>query len=385
MNMQAIDWHSSTNHILLNPRFSMPEKLEILDMLSGGHGLQSHFWIATSGSTSLSPGKIKWTALSKEAIIASALAVNDILSCTSSDKWLNLLPHFHVGGLGIFARAYLSKSEVVDGYSLMQQKWHAERAYEMLCSQDITLTSFVPTQLYDLVRLKKKSPPVLRAIIVGGGALPDTIYSKAIELGWKILPSYGLTECSSQVATACPDNLTGQILPELTLLPHIEAKLTPDGYVAIKSPSLLSLYALKNESGILFLNPKKEGWFETEDLGEIQGNKLRIKGRKSHCIKIGGESVDLLRLESILHGVKFSQQCLEDMVLVPMPDERLGFVIHLAAASKNKNLINSIVQDYQKQVLPYERIRCVHFIDTIPRTDLSKVIMPQLIQKILVS
>ena len=38
--------------------------------------------------------------------------------------------------------------------------------------------------------------------MTGGGALDPSLYKQARDLGWPLLPSYGLTECGSQVATA---------------------------------------------------------------------------------------------------------------------------------------------------------------------------------------
>ena len=40
----------------------------------------------------------------------------------------------------------------------------------------------------------------------GGGAVSDELYRDARALGWRVLPSYGMTECCSQVATALSDS-----------------------------------------------------------------------------------------------------------------------------------------------------------------------------------
>jgi O-succinylbenzoic acid--CoA ligase len=376
--MIALDWQSSENRILMNPRFSLPEKNEILAMLKKSPPLQGHFWIATSGSA----GRIKWTALSKEAVLASAAAVNTFLDSSASDIWLNPLPHFHVGGLGIFARAYLCQAKAIDGYDLMQHNWDPSRYCDFLCHHNATLTSLVPAQVYDLVKLEKKAPEALRAIIVGGGILSEEIYTKAIQLGWKLLPSYGLTECASQVATVSPNDRLTFPFPKATLLPHIQAYINSTGRLTLKSPSLLTLYAIKNENGVEFIDPKKDGWFETDDLGELEGRTLKIKGRQSHFIKIGGESVDLLRLQRILEEIKALCPFAYDMALAPIPDGRLGSVIHLAVAAIPDKVIDDIVAIYQNKVLPFEKIKQIHYIDAIPRSDLGKLIINSLINKI---
>jgi o-succinylbenzoate---CoA ligase len=368
-----IDWDSDKNQVLINPRFPSSEKSAALSMLRQGPLLKSHVWVATSGSTSKSASHVKWTALSKHALLTSAKAVNAHLESHPSDKWLNPLPYFHVGGIGISARGYLSKATVIDTYSLMQGKWNPQEFYQLLCEHKATLASLVPTQLYDLINLDLTCPAHLRAVIIGGGFLQPGLYQRGIDLGWRLLPSYGLTECSSQVATAELSHKKIGGFPSLKILPHVEISIESTGRIKLKSPSLLTMYALKTEQGLEFIDPKKDEWFLTEDLGGVVENALQVKGRETHFIKIGGESVDLLRLETIFDEIKLSFKCLIDMLLIAVPDERLGYCIHLAAACSNKIDLDPLIHFYQKSVLPFEKIRKIHYLEAIPRSPSMKI------------
>ena len=80
-----LDWESENNEVMINPRFSKEEMEEIMAMLKKSPPIKGHVWMATSGSTAENAGHIKWTALSKAAILASATAVNSILQSTSKD------------------------------------------------------------------------------------------------------------------------------------------------------------------------------------------------------------------------------------------------------------------------------------------------------------
>jgi O-succinylbenzoic acid--CoA ligase len=122
-----------------------------------------------------------------------------------------------------------------------------------------------------------------------------------------------------------------------------------------------------------FEDPKLDGWFITPDLGRIDGNTLRITGRSGDFIKIGGESVDLTRLDRVLAEIA------TDAAIVPARDERLGHVIHLADASADAD---SIVSAFNERVLPFERIRAVHQVDEIPRTELGKLRRTELAAKL---
>ena len=71
-------------------------------------------WLKTSGTEMSQQGEHKLVALKKEAILHAAKSVNEFFNLNKKDKWLNTLPHFHIGGIAIYARSYLSGSEVID-------------------------------------------------------------------------------------------------------------------------------------------------------------------------------------------------------------------------------------------------------------------------------
>jgi O-succinylbenzoic acid--CoA ligase len=285
---------------------------------------------------------LKLVALSKDALLASAAAVNRHLRSDANDVWCNVLPAFHVGGLGIYARAFLSGARIVS-----------------TLDEGVTLASLVPAQVVDLIREQRAAPRSMRAVVVGGGALSDELYRDGCALGWPLLPSYGLTECCSQVATAQGDS------PELLLLDHIEARIDADGRLALRSEALLTGYA--TESG--FADPKVDGWFLTEDLATIDGHVLRVQGRSGDFVKIGGESVDLSRLDRILASLG------ADAAVIAVPDQRLGHVIALAIASGDADAITAA---FNERVLPFERARSVRRVAEIPRTALGKIVRKRL-------
>lgn len=365
-----IDWLSADSHVLLNPRMPEDERRRLESLVVD---LPGHVWLSTSGTS----GALKLTALSKHALLASAAAVNRHLQSDAGDVWLCVLPTFHVGGLGIYARAFLSGARVVTA------GW-----------EGVTLASLVPAQVSDLVRDHVEPPPSLRAVVIGGGALSEELYAAARDLGWPLLPSYGMTECCSQVATApllkgppasrrLPERRpaapssggrdarpsAGADGPKLLLLDHIEARTESDGRLALRSEALLTGYA--TEQG--FLDPKIDGWFLTEDLATLDGRTLRVQGRRGDFVKIGGESVDLSRLDRILAAVISGSAA--DAAVFPIPDPRLGHVIALAVASGDPD---AVAAAFNARVFPFERARRVIRVPEIPRTPLGKIMRSRL-------
>lgn len=369
-----MDWESSDSQVLLNPRMRAEEREKLHGLLPVQGIFSSHVWLLTSGSTA-APDEYKCVALSKGAIIASAQAVNQHLRSDSSDIWLNPLPHFHVGGLGIMARGHLSGAKVVD----FQGRWDAALFYQSVINHQVTLTAMVPTQLHDLVLNKLPAPAHLRAVVIGGGRLDQTLYLHARGLGWRVLPSYGLTEAASQVATANLDEDN----PFLEILGHIQVRINGNGYIALKGPSLLTCYALIKQKGIELVDPKVEGWLHTEDRGSLSHTKLAVVGRSADFIKIGGESVNLLRLESLLAELKASAESSQPVALLGLPDERLGHAIHLAVEGELAEETKKALDHYQQQVLPFERIRQIHTVKEFPRSELDKILKAQLKQLVM--
>ncbi len=146
-----------------------------------------------------------------------------------------------------------------------------------------TLASLVPTQVHDLLERDIEPPARLRAVLVGGGAFDAGLAEQAVAHGWPMLASYGLTEAGSTVAVRD------------RLLSHLEARTENGDRLAFRGASLFTGYV--TEEGLV--DPKREGWFLTEDLGEVDGRIVRVCGRVGEFVKIGGESVDLKRLDRI--------------------------------------------------------------------------------------
>lgn len=318
--------------------------------------------------TSGSEGKPKWVVLSKHAFLASAKAVNQHIQTAADDRWLIALPLTHVGGFSIFARAFVSGSKVhpFDG------RWDAERFVAVCAEQRITLTSMVPTQVFDLVRAQLTAPASLRAVVVGGGGMTKELGMAARDLGWPVLQSYGMTEAASQIATEPLEHLSSGFNPDaLEVLPHWSVRVTEGDHLAIGGEALASGYLSKTETGEWHYLPIGSE-FVTRDRVELwtDGTRqcLRFLGRESSILKIMGELVHLDALQAKLDALADAgSQC----VIVDVPDERRGrslVLVHDGAADAV-----TLMDRFNASVAPFERIVAVQEVARIPRSDLGKV------------
>jgi O-succinylbenzoic acid--CoA ligase len=364
-----IDWFSPEHEIRLNPRMPAPERARLeaalATALATGAFAEPHLFLVTSGTTSAGPGALKWVALAKRAFRAGARAANASLQSDARDVWLHALPDFHVGGLAIRARAQLVAARVERG----PEAWDAAAFVARAAESSATLASLVPAQLHDLVRGGYRAPARLRAVLLGGGALGEPLWRASRELGWPILPTYGMTECGSQVATAALSDLARDDYPPLRLLPHLSAEVSADGRIRLRGSSLLTAYITVD--GVI-VDPKVSGWLTTDDRGTAQDGVLRISGRTRDLVKVGAENVDLARLDAVLDEVlRETGSVPTGLALFASPDERLGCVIH--AAAPDPEAARAAVAAFNARVFPYEQVRRVHRVSAIPRTELGKL------------
>jgi len=199
---------------------------------------------------------------------------------TPDDCWLLSLPLFHVGGIAILFRCYLAHARIA------------------ISSGNITHLSLVPTQLQ---RLLKEPLPNIKYILLGGAPLPS------IETPWNVVPTYGMTEMSSQIVT------DGRVHP------YAELKLAPDGEILVKGKTLFQGYYDKSHGITLPLDA--EGWFATKDLGKWAINgKLEITGRKDNLFISGGENIQPEEIEAELRKI----DGVTEAIVVAIPDPEFG-------------------------------------------------------------
>lgn len=331
-------------------------------------------WVLSSGTESV--GQVKCLGITRDAILASAAAVNAHLGATSRDRWLVAIPQYHVGGFAIAARAHLSGAACDH-----LPRWDAAAFAEACAHFGTTLCSLVPTQVHDLVAAGLRAPAALRALVVGGGAMDPNLYLRARALGWPTLPSYGLTETASQVATA---SLTARAdhYPSLEVLPHAEIELR-GGRVYVRATSLARWRAVATEARdeVVVTDPREDGWLATEDLAEwTEGHRLHVLGRRDDVVKVMGVLVSVPQVQSdLLARVADPSRT----VVLAAPDPRAGAVL-IAFTDTTDNLADlaRAVEAHNLAAPGPQRIADVCWMPEIPRTALGKVRRAEILSRL---
>jgi O-succinylbenzoic acid--CoA ligase len=234
--------------------------------------------VLTSGSTGtphpvgLTYGNFLWSA------VGSAFNIG----VEPEDRWLCCLPLSHVSGLSIVVRSviYGTTAVVHDGFDV-------DRAGAALENDDISVVSVVATMLMRLLEAGADlSGP--RAILVGGGPVPEEPLEEAIAKGATVVQTYGLTETCSQVTTLAPADARRKLgsagRPLLTT--HLRIQ---DGEILVQGPTVAPGRA------------DADGWLHTGDLGQIdEEGFLYVSDRIDDMIVSGGENVIPAEVEEVL-------------------------------------------------------------------------------------
>ncbi len=264
--------------------------------------------VATIVYTSGSSATPKAVAHSLENHITSAKSACAALGLASSDRWLLSLPLWHVSGISIVFRCSIARAKIVvpdPGMSLI----------EALSSYQITHVSMVPTQLIRVLEQAQTPPRHLRAVIVGGGPMPRGVLKMAINNGWPIRTTYGMTETTSMVTLSNKNPSPGS---SGHVLQGNELKIAGDGEILVRSPANCLGYL--NVDTITSI-ADENGWLHTGDLGRVDENgELYVLGRKDYMFTSGGENISPEEIEHVLCGVQGVQKA----VVVPIPDPEFG-------------------------------------------------------------
>jgi O-succinylbenzoic acid--CoA ligase len=343
-----------------------------------------HAIIYTSGST----GAPKGVELALSNLMWNAVSVGFRVGASAEDRWLLCMPLFHVGGYTIVFRSVLHGSGIV-----LHPRFEPERVSMSLDDDGITLASFVPTMLTDVLEARKGKPldPRVRLIFVGGGRPPARLLAAIKKRRLPVLLTYGMTETCSQVAvsndwTSSRGPAYNPVLPsEIAVMRSagrgrvVLASPGEVGEVAVRGPTLFRGYWRKPA---LARARFKGDWFLTGDMGVLQPSNrahgpatggVMILGRKEETIVSGGEKVFSAEVESALR----EHPAVKDAVVFGVDDAKWGqrvvAVVEAKAESHDGPLSASELSAFLGERLGRYKIpKQYHFWAALPRTPTGK-------------
>jgi len=261
--------------------------------------------IFTSGST----GEPRAAVLSLGNHLASARRANANIPLAAGDRWLLSLPMHHVAGFGVLFRCLVAGATI----ALPPEGQPLDRTLYRLGVTHISLVARQLAQLLDGGVL-----PGLKAVLLGGSAIPPALLDRALARALPIHTSYGMTETASQIAATRPQASREELATSGFPLGPETIRITSEGLIAVNGPSRFLGYW----SGGRVEAPFDEaGWFVTGDLGHFDGEgRLCVAGRRDNMFIAGGENIQPEVVERALCALPGVTQA----VVVPVPHADFG-------------------------------------------------------------
>lgn len=346
-------------------------------------------YLLTSGSS----GSPKAVGIAGSAFAASAAATRTLLDLRPADCWGLCLSLGHVGGLALLLRA------VAVGCSVRcWPSFDPDRVAAAVAAGRVTHLSLVPVMLRRVLdRLGDRAPsPKLRCVLVGGAAAPRELLKRAVAVGLPVAPTWGMTETTSQAATAPPElarrlpGTAGRPLPSVqvkvsktaapngrTATPNgrTAAQNNRNGVLAVRGPTLASVVVHTPGAAPEPLPLDPDGWFHTADVGRVDNaGRVWVEGRADETIVTGGLNVSPRQVEEVIE----SMPGVAEAVVFGTPDEEWGEVVTALVEADRKNADRNVVEaddvlDYCRARLARgRRPRRVRVVDRLPRTRTGK-------------
>ncbi|WP_194166685.1 long-chain-fatty-acid--CoA ligase [Mycolicibacterium sp. P9-22] len=342
----------------------------------------------TSGTT----GRPKGVVYSHRALVlhSMAAALPDVIGISRQDTVLPVVPLFHANAWGLpYAAALVGASIILPGPLL-----DPVNVLDLLATEHVTVTAGVPTVWMAMLAALDAEPhrwdlSRLKRLIVGGAAVPRSMFEGYDKHGLDVIQAWGMTELAPLGATSRlprepqegddPDARYAYRARQGTALPLIEIRAVDDtgspidwddttvGELEVRGPWVAGGY--HNGRGADSFTA--DGWFRTGDVVHIdQRGSIRISDRVKDLVKSGGEWISSVDLENHL----MNHRAVAEAAVIAIPDPRWGerplavVVPRIGHTVEPGDLRNHLLAHFAKWQVP-ERFE---FVSEIPRTATGK-------------
>ncbi|HLT03894.1 MAG TPA: long-chain-fatty-acid--CoA ligase FadD1 [Pseudomonas sp.] len=224
----------------------------------------------------------------------------------------------------------------------------------------------------------------LKLTLSGGMALQQAAAERWKEVtGCAICEGYGMTETSPVVSVNPVQNI--QIGTIGIPVPSTECRVIDDdgnvlplgerGELCVKGPQVMKGYWQREEATREVMD--SEGWLRTGDVAVIQDDGyMRIVDRKKDMILVSGFNVYPNELEDVLATLPGVLQC----AAIGVPDERTGEAIKMFVVVKPGESLTKeqVLKHMHDNVTGYKRPKLVEFRETLPTTNVGKILRREL-------
>ena len=328
--------------------------------------------VYTSGTT----GRSKGAVLSHNNCLANTVNLIGCWRITASDRYLAVLPLFHVHGLANGLMTWLASGCRMR----LVERFEAARAEEWFTAFEPTLFFGVPTIYVRLLDLRRDTAAAIgakmRLFVSGSAPLPSAVFEEfRSRFGHAILERYGMSETlmnlsnpyvgqrrAGSVGMPLPGLSTRIVRPDGT-----DVETGETGELLVRGPNVFSGYWRQPEAtAAAFV----DGWFRTGDLAERDADGYyTLRGRRTDLIISGGFNIYPREIEELL----LETPGVREAVVVGVPDTRRG-ELPVAYLVTDRPIDPPALDERCRRALASFKVpRAFVRVDALPRTALGKV------------
>jgi acyl-[acyl-carrier-protein]-phospholipid O-acyltransferase/long-chain-fatty-acid--[acyl-carrier-protein] ligase len=316
----------------------------------------------------------KAVQLTHRNIGSNVTDIGKVLKVTCEDVMLANLPLFHVFGHNVdFWLPLLFGMTIVSYANPLEYK----KICTIVREEKVSLMVGTPSFFFGYLRQSEPGDfSSLRVAVAGADKAPDSLRAGFLKKhGLELCEGYGATETSPVVATNLPGankpGSVGRVLPSVRVkIVDINSgeTLPPggEGKILVKGDLVMKGYFDDLEETSLRI---KDGWYETGDMGVLdEEGYLWHRGRLKRFVKIGGEMVSLVRVESVLLSVLPEGI---DCCVVEVPDSLKGarIVAALTQDVNEKKILKRMADELPAIALPKQFV----VLDEFPKMGSGKI------------
>ena len=321
----------------------------------------------TSGTT----GEPKGCVLSHFHYIAFSQAIRDNLLITPDDRFICILPLFHIG-----AQLVITMTSLMNGSSLvLEDRFHPRQFWEQVYRRNVTVFHCIGAILAFLDNLpvteyEKKS--TLRVVLSAGH--PELAERLGKRWGCQMLQDWGMSEGGITIEHINGPHKKGscgrpQGPNEIKIFDENdkEVPVGTTGEIVMKGPMALKEYYNDPETTSTSM---KGGWFHTGDNAyRDEENFFYFVDRKKDIIRRSGENISSVEVERIVQ----SHPKVEEVSVIAFPDKLRGEEVKIYVILKNGETPKTVppmeLIEFCEERLAYFKVpRYIVYRKDFPRT-----------------
>lgn len=293
--------------------------------------------VHTSGST----GVPKELVVRKDRMMQSARLTCEFLNLQAGDTTLLCMNLRYIGAMMMVVRSLVAGLNLV----VRPASGHPLSDVEV----PLKFAAMVPLQVYNTLRVpaERKRLEHTDILIIGGGAVDDSLEAELKTIPIAAYSTYGMTETLSHIALR---RLNGEAASKCYYpFPSVELSLSAENTLIVKAPLICDDVLQTNDIACLC----SDGGFT-------------IAGRKDNVINSGGIKIQAEEMENRLQPfipVPFA--------VTAVPDPRLGQALTLLIAGKPD--IKELENKLQAALETYYRPKHIFITELIPQTENGKI------------